>query len=221
MSKLPSWTREKMYYHTLPLKYVVYGTIRPHDDPANPHRAAYEWLGHHCGYCPQVWLSRGDISMTGYRYRVNPIGISGSEQRAERDSVLFGFDLVHGFPINYEFWWLFVLNAALNLPTVSKTEVDQWLVEKLDWWLAESTSEHGAALDPVVHRWEIAWREDRPNLTEFLRRHVFVERDQVVVTSLNLKTAKRILCRNERQKKLLRRMGFIEDRIEIRAMPRL
>jgi hypothetical protein len=49
---------------------------------------------------------------------------------------------------------------------------------------------------------------------------VFVERDQFVVPSLNLKTARRILCRNERQKKALRRMGFIEDRIEVRNMPR-
>jgi len=40
------------------------------------------------------------------------------------------------------------------------------------------------------------------------------------VPSLNLKTAKRIICRNERQKKALRKKGFIEDRIEIRNMPR-
>ncbi len=208
-----------MYYHTLPLKYVVYGTILPHDDPSNQFRSAYEWLGHHCGYCPQIWLSRGDISMTGYRYRVGSVGISGSDQRAERDSVLFGFDLIHGFPIDYEFWWFHVLNTALNSPP-GKDEIDRWLVDRLDWWLAESTAEHGPALDPVEHRWELAWRQERPNLAEFLRRHVFVERDQVVVPSLNLKTAKRILCRNERQKKQLRRMGFIEDRMEIRAMPR-
>lgn len=208
-----------MYYHTLPLKYVVYGTILPHDDPSNQFRSAYEWLGHHCGYCPQIWLSRGDISMTGYRYRVASVGIRGSVQRAERDSVLFGFDLIQGFPIDYEFWWLHVLNTTLNSPP-GKAEIDRWLVDKLDRWLAESTAEHGSALDPVVHRWELAWREERPNLERLLRRHVFVERDQVVVPSLNLKTAKRILCRNERQKKQLRRMGFIEDRIEIRAMPR-
>jgi hypothetical protein len=112
-----------------------------------------------------------------------------------------------------------VLNTALNSPP-GKDEIDRWLVDRLDWWLAESTAEHGPALDPVEHRWELAWRQERPNLAEFLRRHVFVERDQVVVPSLNLKTAKRILCRNERQKKQLRRMGFIEDRMEIRAMPR-
>jgi hypothetical protein len=208
-----------VYYHTLPLKYVVYGTILPHDDPSNQFRSAYEWLGHHCGYCPQIWLSRGDISMTGYRSWVGSVGISGSDQRAERDSVLFGFDLIHGFPVDYDFWGFHVLNTALNSPP-GKDEIDRWLVDKLDWWLAESTAEHGPALDPVEHRWELAWRQERPNLAEFLRRHVFVERDQVVVPSLNLKTAKRILCRNERQKKQLRRMGFIEDRMEIRAMPR-
>jgi hypothetical protein len=126
-----------VYYHTLPLKYVVYGTILPHDDPSNQFRSAYEWLGHHCGYCPQIWLSRGDISMTGYRYRVGSVGISGSDQRAERDSVLFGFDLIHGFPIDYEFWWFHVLNTALNSPP-GKDEIDRWLVDRLDWWLADS-----------------------------------------------------------------------------------
>jgi len=41
-----------------------------------------------------------------------------------------------------------------------------------------------------------------------------------VVPSLNLKTARHILCRNERQKKALRQVGFIEDRIEVRKVPR-
>jgi len=40
------------------------------------------------------------------------------------------------------------------------------------------------------------------------------------VPSTNLKTAKRIICRNERQKKALRKKGFSEDRIEVRNMPR-
>ena len=51
---------------------------------------------------------------------------------------------------------------------------------------------------------------------EFLKKHLFVENDQVVVPSLNLKSAKEIFCKNEKQKKALRKMGFIEDRIKIK-----
>ncbi len=42
--------------------------------------------------------------------------------------------------------------------------------------------------------------------------------DQVVVPKLNLKSAKEIWVRNDRQKKKLRRMGFIEDRIKVRRI---
>jgi len=46
--------------------------------------------------------------------------------------------------------------------------------------------------------------------------YLFVENDQVVVPRLNLKTAKEIICQNEKQKKRLRKIGFIKDRIHIR-----
>ena len=50
---------------------------------------------------------------------------------------------------------------------------------------------------------------------DFLNRYLFVENDQVVVPSLNLKAAKQVFCRNEKQVKVLRHMGFINDRIKI------
>lgn len=209
-----------MYYHCLALKYVEYGTILPFDDTTNFNRPAYEWLGRYCGYCPQIWLSRADIGMTGYRRAPQPRSAGGRRRRVRQDNILFGFDQVHGFPIDYEFWWRFAMNAALNWQPWYPLDIDGMLVQRLDWSLEFAVEEYGDTLDPGFCRLEIGWREERPNLAEFLRKHAFVERDQFVVPSLNLKTAKRILCRNERQKKELRNMGFLEDRIEVRNMLR-
>lgn len=211
-----------MYYHCLPLKYVTYGTIVPHDDPGIANRPAYEWLGTYCGYCPQIWLSRAAIDITGYRSEARKASISGSAKRAERDSILFGFNQVAGFPVESEFWWRGVLNTALtplDLP-MTPPDVDAGLASYLDWLLADDLVENAGVLGVGAHRWSHAWQQKRPNLTAFLKQKVFIESDQLVVPSLNLKSAQRVFCRNERQKKDLRRMGFIEDRIEIRNMPR-
>jgi hypothetical protein len=214
--------RTAVYYHCLPLKYVTYGTIMPHDDPSIGNRPAYEWLGTYCGYCPQIWLSRANIDMTGYRNEARKGSVSGSFQRAERDSILFGFSQIAGFPVEPEFWWRGVLNTALLPvdPPMTPREVDAGLVHHLDMVLADELAENAGVLGQEAHRWSHAWQQERPNLTAFLQKQVFIENAQFVVPSLNLKTAQRVLCRNERQKKVLRGMGFIEDRIEIRNMPR-
>ena len=57
------------------------------------------------------------------------------------------------------------------------------------------------------------------NVTVF-KESLFKDIDQVVVHSLNLKSAKQIIWRNEKQKKTLRKMGFIEDRIKIKNIKR-
>ena len=61
-----------------------------------------------------------------------------------------------------------------------------------------------------------AWDNCKGDLDLFLKKYAFIEKDQVVVPSLNLKSAKQIICRDEKQKKKLRKMGFIEDRIVIK-----
>ena len=71
---------------------------------------------------------------------------------------------------------------------------------------------HTHALDDNLYYYRLALQD----FDAFLKDYVFVDRDQVVVPSLNLKPAKVVICRDERQKKALRRMGFIEDRITIR-----
>lgn len=209
-----------MYYHCLSLRYVEYGTVLPHDDPTGWNRPAYAWLGRHCGYFPQIWLSRADIDMTGYRTSLSARINRGRLRRTKKDSILFGFDQIHGFPIEHEFWSLYVLNAGLRVDPNRPEDIDKELLVSLEWSLRDAMAERGENLDPEFDRWDILWKQVRPDLAEFLRTHVFIECGQYVVPSLNLKTAKRIICRNERQKKALREKGFIEDRIEIRNMPR-
>jgi len=211
-----------MYYHCLSLRYVEYDTILPHDDETGWNRPAYQWLGNYCGYFPQIWLSRADIDMTGYRSALRPRFNRGRQRRVLKDQVLFGFDQVHGFPVESEFWGNFALNAGLNHEFGSPADVEESLVFHLDGAVefAEEDDETAEDFEPRIHRLAYAWREERPDLASFLRKHAFVECNQFVVPSLNLKTAKRILCRNEKQKKALRQLGFIEDRIEIRNMLR-
>jgi hypothetical protein len=189
-----------MYYHCLSLRYVEYGTILPHDDETGWNRPAYRWLGTYCGYFPQIWLSRADIGMTGYRSALRPRSNRGRQRRVLKDQVLFGFDQVHGFPVESEFWGSFALNAGLNHQVGNPADVEESLVLRLNW--------------------AVEFADEDEETASFLRKYAFVERNQFVVPSLNLKTAKRILCRNEKQKKALRQLGFIEDRIEIRNMLR-
>ena len=95
----------------------------------------------------------------------------------------------------------------------SREESDLILAKEMD----DSTkaARDGGYMDEMP--WALAWQGD-PDIGRFLDAHLFVEKDQVVVPTLNLKAAKRVVCRNERQKKALRKMGFIEDRIQIRNL---
>jgi len=60
------------------------------------------------------------------------------------------------------------------------------------------------------------WNDCDQDFEKFLHKYLFAEVDQVVLPSLNLKAAKKIICRNEKQKKKLLKMGFIEDRVQIK-----
>jgi hypothetical protein len=187
-----------MFYHFRPLKYVVYGKVGPPPiEAVDPHFAlAYEWLGQYCGYWPQVWLARSRSAITGFRW--------ARKKNRPPDGVLFGFDYIKGFPVAYDFWCdlLFPLinSKGLEAANVAVPRYLEWM-----------SSEADLADDPPFRTWM-----ESQDLDEVLRRHLFVEHDQVVVPALNLKAAKHIICRTEKQKKALRRMGFIEDRIEIK-----
>ena len=209
-----------MYYHCRPLKHVEHGKVYPHADDDGLFLPAYRWLGHYCGYCPQLWLSRGSMDMTGYRRMFSRGRGKSRWMRDKKDNILFGFDVVRGFPVDYEFWAGHVLNGAINMPTASPAEMNRDAAAWLDKWTRELRDEDAEGFAAGKHPLESAWLRHRPDFDAFLRGYVFVERDQVVVPSLNLTAAKRVVCRDERQRKALRRMGFIEDRIEIRNMPR-
>jgi hypothetical protein len=162
---------------------------------------AYRWLGKFCGFSPQVWLSRSRSAITGFRYLMT--GPSGRARLLDRQ-ILFGFEGIRGYPVHYEFW------CELLTPLVGASNVaaaDGAVRAHLDWLVSDEDLRDGTAAR--------IWSETR-DLSQVLDRCLFVEHDQVVVPALNLKAAKTIVCGSEREKKALRKLGFIEDRVEIR-----
>jgi hypothetical protein len=207
-----------MYYHCRPLKYVEYSKVEPYKNEDNWLNPCYDWLGHHCGYSPQIWLSRSSSFITGYRSssvmkkRKNVIS-KRKQSKINKDSVLFGFEDIKGFPVSYEHWCLFI-NDIMNHESFQEQNesIKQTLDEIVGYY-------DGEIIDIRDMEQEISdWLDANRDLDVYLKKYVFVEKDQVVVPSLNLKSAKKILCRNEKQKKKLRKMGFIEDRIYIKNL---
>jgi len=156
----------------------------------------YEWLSNHCGYCPQIWLSRSQSDITGYRRHIG-------------DHILFGFDIIKGFPLSYDHWES-MLNSIINDKDFNKQneKIVKSLNEMLEYYAEEN--------EEVDEAYLIDWINSGKDLSVYLNKYVFKEINQVVVPSLNLKVAKKIICSNEKQKKKLRKMGFIEDRITIK-----
>jgi len=178
-----------MFYHCRELKYVTYGKVFPPPDDAQDesYTKCYRWLGHYCGFTPQIWLARSTSHITGFRS-------SDKCKKWEKDQILFGFEHIQGFGVDYSFW------CELMNPIMNSEKIACFMDYMVD---ASADGLHYAA-----------YKESR-NVEDTLNRFLFVENDQVVVPSLNLKAAKKIICRNERQKKVLRKMGFIEDRIQV------
>jgi hypothetical protein len=202
-----------MYYHCRPIKYVEYDKVYPYKDDDNFLTPAYKWLSNYCGYCPQIWLSRSKSSITGYkierRLKKRKHMISKrSEAKISNDSVMFGFDIIKGFPISYQHWE-FIMNSLLDTDVFKdqNASIIKEMNEFCDICKEDNIDLYEECLD---------WVNSGKNLDIFLRDYVFKEVDQIVVSSLNLKSAKKIICHNEKQKKKLRKMGFIEDRIEIK-----
>lgn len=188
-----------MYYHCRPLKYVKYGKVQPPpEETLDFMLPAYKWLGHYCGYCPQVWLSRSHSAITGYR------------NDWHKDSVLFGFDIIKGFALSYNHWEL-VMNPVINEQSFDEQNK---AIERMFNSIVQDYREDGEEPEDEIADWVDAGS----NLDEFLKKYLFQEIDQVVVPSLNLKSAKKIICHNEKQKKKLLKMGFIEDRILIKNL---
>lgn len=205
-----------MYYHCRPLKYVEYGKVVPYKEKDSWLMPAYDWLGYYCGYSPQIWLSRSTSRITGFKdgdvvikKQKNVIGRK-SIAKINNNSVLFGFENIKGFPVEYELWCI-LLNTLINIDSGSKEKINEILEEKLNLFYEWAEQDNDLDEDNFLKDWH-----KMQNFDLYLKKYLFVEKNQVVVPSLNLKAAKKIICKNEKQKKKLRHMGFIEDRITIK-----
>lgn len=201
-----------MYYHCRNLKYVVYDKIYPAPLEATDEDLlrAYQWLGTHCGYCPQIWLSRSRSQITGYKSKIKAKNTKRRGSRINNDpGIMFAFDFIKGFPVDFNTWCLF-LNTLINCKDPVKNgneELTKFLDQCVKWNEEDNVD---STKDDTISAWI-----GRRNLDLFLKEKLFVENDQVVLPSLNLKAAKTIYCRDEHQVKTLRNMGFIKDRIKI------
>lgn len=186
-----------MYYHARDLKHVEYDKVFPAplaviDDGF---QNAYKWLGKYCGYCPQIWLSRSRSCLTGYK------GRGWSKWESDKsDKIMFGFDVIKGFPLDFDTWEL-ILGSLMSKEKISL------FMKNMYQMIIEDGGDFGG--DICIKNYVEKGEEF------FLKNHLFVENDQVVVPSLNLKAAKVVFCKNEKQVKALRKMGFINDRIRI------
>jgi len=207
-----------MYYHCRELKYVLYDKVYPApiDKVDNFLLPAYKWLGQYCGYCPQIWLSRSVSQLTGYK---NANYSSKSKKRDDgtysvkrniefEDKVMFGFDIIKGFPVDYYIWCYFLNHFSED------GHSEDYITRDLNEWAQEGNLKPVIQAYPIIQQW---LNSDR-KFDVFIRKYLFSEKDQVVVPSLNLKSAKKVICHNEKQRKTLRKMGFIEDRIEVRNL---
>ena len=194
-----------MYWHSRELKYVQYDKVNPCpiEKADEDFIKAYKWLGEYCLFCPQIWLSVGKKDITGYTQYMYSSRKKKSLNKLE--DVLFGFDIIKGFPVEYNNW-CFLLSSLIN------DEKPNDIMERLDKWAREEPEDFED--DPTYQGWIRSGR----NIDIFLKDCLFVEKNQVVVPSLNLKVAKKVICRDDKVKKKLRHMGFIEDRIEVRKM---
>jgi len=206
-----------MYYHTHEIKYTTFGKILPPPlDVIDGHMLkCYQWLGKYCGFCSQIWLSRSKSCLTGYKNRNKQKGSKFFGKRKNFEpNVMFAFDIIKGFYVDFE-TWCYLLNILCNCNDSIK-EGDDAIKKDLDEYYKDFLKDQLLHPEEILDSNDILYKwTNSNNYEDFLNKYLFIENDQVVVPSLNLKSAKKIFCRNERQVKELRHMGFIKDRIEI------
>ena len=202
------------------MKYTIYGKVNPAPlEPTDFFHRPYQWLGKYCGYCPQIWLGRGSSSITGYKLQTKQKKRKYSSRKNSKPNIMFKFDMIKGFPLDYEIW-CFCLNPLSNCTNPIR-DGDDAIKREFESMLKDFKNDPswGGEWDCDVNKLppnDILWQwANSKNYKDFLDRYLFVENDQVVVPSLNLKAAKEIFCRNEKQVKALRKKGFIKDRIKI------
>lgn len=152
---------------------------------------------------------RGDIYETAYKWLSQycgffpPLWISSDQDKltgyAPRcGKVLFGFNKVRGFPVKYDMWMV-LLGTLINLDTDNFRFIDERLVE---------------GLNTLEEQGELTW-SDCKTLDRFLKQRVFVDRDQFVVKSLDLRKSQLILCNDEAQRAIVSKKGFPSSRVKV------
>lgn len=196
-----------MFWHCRKIQHVIYDKVYPCpvEKVDSDFIKCYKFVSKYCGFYPQIWLSQCNITMTGYHREFDRGLIQQKRLKDNHKDVLFGFDIIKGFPIEYDMWCQ-LLSSLMNGESVETFLNDMYKI-----CIMETD-------DPEpVPEYLLEWK--RTNDVELiLRKYLFTGNNQFVVPSLNLKTARRIVCRNDKVRKTLRKMGFIEDRIEVRKM---
>ena len=161
----------------------------------------YGWIR---GFC-----RKGDYYETGFKWLSQyckffpPLFVSLDQNKLtgyshQGDKILFGFKEINGFPIKYD-EWMMIVGILINLDTNNFRYIDEKLVEGLKELQASGyINLSGCA-----------------NLDEFLKKRVFVEKDQFVVNSLDLRKSSVIISLSEIQKSSLIRKGFPANSIKV------
>lgn len=154
------WFRDKMYQHARKLRHIHYGKVYGFIDSTDYFNSAYRWPGHYCGFYPQVWFARGRSQITGFR--------------DQKGDVLFEFDYIKGFGINYNEWF-WVLNAIYGHE--GNFDLLEGKVKKyIEDLIQEEIKEGILGEDRAIRAF---------NFEEWKEKYLFYEYDQVVVPSLN------------------------------------
>lgn len=164
---------------------------------------SFGWIRGHC--------KKGSYYETAYKWLAQycnffpPVFLSSDQSKLsgynnENEKILFGFKSFNGFPIKYD-EWIRISGILINLDTNNYRFIDEKLSEGLLELAATGEIEFGP----------------HTNLDQYLRSKVFVNYDQIVVESLDLRRSSVIVCFNEIQKTVLTRKGFSANQIKIVA----
>lgn len=174
-----------MYFFACDLDKAPYGIVRGSCKRGDFFETAYKWLAQYCQFFPPLFVSTDQSRLSGYL--------------PSSDKIVFGFKSISNiFPVDYN-GWVMISGILLNLDTNNFRLIDERLVEGL-----KELQSDGEVDLSKYH-----------NLDDFLKRNVFVNKEQFAVQSLDLRRAYSILCSNEIQKATLTRKGFQSGQIKI------
>ena len=108
-----------MFFYACDISEVRHCRIKAQISSSDIGFSAAKWLSHHCGFFPQIWLSRRQDKLSGYNPYAKP-------------KVLFGFNKMYGFPVKYDEWQQ-ILGILLNTRWGGKQFLDRRIDTDLSW----------------------------------------------------------------------------------------